>query len=509
MRCSVSWRLSAVVVASIAPISACGAQNRGEDDQCEAIHSEMTAAEVEAEIGCYMTKPVELVAALCRDAGPWAASIGADALGAAVGCALSAAERSDGAWIAEILNVVAADGAKVDAVLAALAPSFSPDTHGNSFSAALTRAAQTAIGERLAGLDAALRADLVSIALGYDLRPLNDFAAPFIRELPADDPALAAYAESILDDGEAPGEDARWALAVSGEWSADDVVDCYRRRGEGCEQWDGESPLQLLDEVDEGEASSATATATLQIMRNDETDESDAAAIAAWMASSDYERRAELIVPLLNDLVDDDTPRAVRVAIAGAAREDMCDGEMLRRYLISAHRHSPEAVSDPSAPWSVFIAHCEATHWDTEDRASALAAGSWLTVGQDLVDVVRSSVASALAGGACDVDLELADAAYRALEGSTPMNGVIFSEIGSMRVSECGDVFASRILEVAESRDEHPEARLAAVLWLAERGDRSQCSRISSILDWEDPDYGEPVGARAEALAAEARSACE
>src|SRR5690606_30984390 len=104
-------------------------------------------------------------AAMCRKVRDVANRADAAGLRDAALCVLGVDERSDGAWLAELIATVADRPDAVDGLIEAMGVEFDAAVHGNTFTAGLTRQAQHALGERLAGLPPELRAALVSIAL--------------------------------------------------------------------------------------------------------------------------------------------------------------------------------------------------------------------------------------------------------------------------------------------------------------------------------------------------------
>ena len=471
--------LFVALAAGALAIAGCSGPQSGDGDGCPRITERMGAGEMTNGLACWAARPAEEGAPVCREALAMALSMPPDALEVAVGCTLAANERTDGPLIAELMHTVREDADRVRAASNGLA-FLNRDIHGNGFAVALSRAAQTAMGDQLAGLTEEAQQVVVAVALGYSLNPLMSYCGPYVQSLDEDDPALSSYARSIdtsqdLDEGE------RWALAVSGEWSGADILDCFDGEG-GCDGWDGQSPLELLEHAEEvGEANAPSRA--VDLLRNEDLGEA-ADAVAHFVSSADYPMRGNYINTLMNDMTNPDRPETNRRAIAMGATGRMCSFEQMRQYFRRAVSTYEDGLDNPDTIWAQYVLTC-LEEWDEETMIQALASGSWLMVPQSIRDEIRGRLSLAMEGGSCDDYLELADASLDII-GQVWMAGIGVVEAARLAGDSCASEFTQMIMDAASDSGAHPEGRLAGVEWLLEQGDDSGCGEISDAMGWSN-----------------------
>ena len=461
-------------------------------------------AAIEEAVACHSQFDV----AACRDATAVLPTAGPDAAAAIAGCVLGASERSDGVWFADAVASVSSSDALV-ALGNLFDGAFDVGVHGITFSASLDAEASAALGGVLGDLEPTARAVVVSLALSYRMDPLADYAASYANDIRDGDPGIRIYAEQLAESGGPYDEAARRVLIGSGVWTADEVLDCFSRREPGCEDWEGESPLAVLaeeGEIDIGEGPAPNVA--LRLIRSGDIEPEAVTALAQIIGGAEYSNRAALMASMMLDMTDSTFPRERRRSIAMAASEAMCRYDTLEDYLLRAPTSDPDRFDDPAAPWPTFVQRCAERHWTADDLVSALSAGSWLGVPRDVYAGFRVQLEAAATDLSCDEYHAMGIVAY----GRTPwilMRGTAHVVVANLSGSVCDPLMTSYIEDVADSNDEHPEARLAAIEWLLERGDDDRCSQIRSILDWHHEGYGTGPGAWAEALGDELRERCD
>ncbi len=501
-----TFRTAALATASLAfSLAACGGrQSGGDGDDCRTVSARLAGdALADALVCAAATLPPAEAAESCRTVTGFADRANAAAVGAAARCVLAAGERSDGAWLAELLSLVVDDADSVDAIVAAMAESFVPAEHGNSFAAALTRAAQQALGARLGDLPAELRASIVEVALGYSLEPLATLAAPWARELDPADPSVALYADSV-DDARNPTPMQGWALAASGRWSADDILDCADRDGR-CAGWEGEPPLTLLAVTAPADEITPAPDNGVRILRRGDASPAELDAVALWLGRGEYPHAADILPALLVLLTDGTAPEASRRAVAGAASPALCSPERLGDIATRVHFDDRVSAADASTPWSTFIAGC-AEHWDARGALTALGAIGWLEVPLAVIDAIRTRLAD-VAGGDCAA-LGAASSEAIALLGEIPSRRNTVVEASRAGGGACSELDA-QVRAVAASGIIHPAAVLSAGLLQVSRGDRGGCDALGVAAGYRDGNDPLAPGALADAMRAQLEAACE
>lgn len=478
-------------------LTACGGgQNRGSDD-CLAFEEGLSSSRIEDRAACWVTRdPIE-AAPVCRGAMVNAGSLTPDAAAAVTACVLAAGEREDGAWVAELIDAVAGEPDVVRAIAGEFGEHFDRDAHGTSFAVALTIAAQTALGELLADLDAADRIEIVRMGLAWTLDPLAGYSEPWLHELDPSDPAIDAWAASLDPDEAATTEDGRYALVAGGVWTGDEILRCAA--GElGCDE--GDDAFALLEHADAPMDDASGPRRGIQLIRSGELDAEAAEALARWIGSADYPRRDQMMESVLVDMTDIGMAEETRLAIARGAQGAMCTFATIRPFVYRSYFSDDAAATDDASPWPTYIARCTDT-WTVEEAVQAMSAGSRLNVSESILDRVRQRIAAGIEGMTCDALVELADLGY-AERGTFPTAGLAYAELDALAGSACAEAFDDRLEAVFADDDAHPEARLAVLERFTARGDTSRCGAIGEIMQWQDVEHREGPGPRAEAMAA-------
>ena len=495
---------SSIAALSVALVSCTGTQEAGAGspgDCGEIAGSDETISEAAACHATFDPGP-------CRDAIDVLATAGPDAASALATCVLSAGERSDGVWYADAFATARTDDAVV-ALGNQFGDQFDVAVHGITFSASLDAEASARLGRVLDQLEPAARAVVVSLALSYRMDPLAEFAAPFADDVGSEDPGLRVYAEQLAESGEPLGPDDRRLLISTGVWTADDILDCYEGEGAGCEGWEGESPLDaLLDvgEVDPGDGPAPNRA--IRLIRSEDTDIDAIPGLVRIVGGAPYPNQGNFIGSVLLDMTSSTIDAERRRAIASGATARMCEYDILETYLLRAQTSDPDRHEHPDGPWPTFVRACAVENWDDDDLVSALSTGSWLGVPPAFYGELEERLASSSVELSCDEYHAMGMVAYE----RTPwvlMRGIAHVVVAEIAGSACDPLMTGYVERVADSDDEHPEARLRAVEWLLERGDDSRCRQIDDILDWFHPEYEVGPGPWAEALGATLEDRCD
>jgi len=502
--------LGAVLVVAIAgTMGACGgAQSRDAiPTTCTGLDSTMASDRMERMVACYAQKDPQEVAAMCRDAAAYHASLSSEAIRVVTECTLAAQVRGDGAWLAGVLADVRDRPDALNGIVAAMDDHFDVRAHSNSFAAAIGRDAQTAVGERLEQMSEPLRRQMVSLGFAYNLDPLRDFALPHLRELDPGDPAIAAYAESLnIRPGEV-GEEDRWVLVASGRWTADDVLQCFRGEQRGCEDWDGESPLDLLELTPDEMEINPGPNRALQMIERQDVSNDEISSIARWIGRTRFDTQDHAVGMLLMMLTDIDRDEAQRAAIARGATGSLCDMSRLPDYVHRVYGSARDQADNPQSPWALFVATC-AQEWGPFELFAALGFGSRFTVPESVRSDLRDLLDAATDDDrSCETLRRYADDAYAHLEYHAA-RGLIYVEAARLGGESCDGTFRGRVAEIARDRAAHPDARLAAVAYALDMNDSSLCGEIEGSMNWREEESGMGPGPRAESLASTLRSRC-
>lgn len=504
-------RRALAVAATLLVAAACGGkqETRGADlGDCDRVRAGMSAADVEGAAACHARAGTEAAADQCRNAFDVLDVATPTALADFARCVLSQGDRADGVWLADMMASVGDDAEALAALASVFDGAFDTASQGVTFTASLDDATQHALGAALPSVAPAARDNLVSLVLAYSVEPLAEYCAPYAGELAADDPGMVVFAERLAESEQDLGEFERRLLLETGVWSAQDALDCYAGDDPRCDNWEGESPLELFEEASFLEVGlPSTPAAALRVLRSDDIDPASARGIAAFIGGADYPNRDALMPSMMLDMTDSGFRREIRQAIASAATAPMCDYGNMRDYLLRARTSDPDRFDDPTAPWPTFIRACAERHWTDDDLMIALSAGSWLGVPRDTWNGMVDALAERSENLSCDEYRAMGRVAYEA----TPWvitRGTAHSVAARIAGDTCAASMEGPVEDIARDADEHPEARLAAYTWLNAHGDAAGCSRIDSVLDWYHEEYREGPGRWAEELGAELRAAC-
>lgn len=494
--------ISLALLCLSAILTACGgAQRGGQGTSCPDYRAELSDDAQTRWGQCAAEGAYD--AAQCRRALSDARSLAPDVIAAAQRCILTRGERSDGQIAAETLNTLVADEERGYSAVIGLDRAFSEEQHAGSFSSVITRRGENLIADHLGALSPETRLALVRTAFRWGLDDLASRGLPYIEDREALADVLAPYARQL--DPRAPADETqRFALVVSGEWGADDVLYCYEGRTHACQQWTGTSPLSLLPLTTDRRTSSAVGRAAEQLSTAHDDPES-VAGVTQFLSQPESPNGQRILEAMVRSIASPDVDDAYRRSLANATTAAMCSTENLPIHAARAGTGaSDEAATEP---WSVFIANCNEHWWQAEDRLRALAMGDLLKISSIVRGDIAASLHSELAGASCAQKTALIDRVHTWRPTLVPNGGQILVEIADAH-PECASSLRSEIRELATDSGAHPEARLRAITYLAENGDPSLCSSIERASTWDSEATGVALGRNIESLRAAAVRAC-
>lgn len=491
-----------ILTGALVALSACGGAQRGaETSSCPTFRAELDEAAqarwaVCAEDGAY---PIED----CQRALSSARSLTPEAVESAQRCVLRDSERMNGQLAAEALNQLVADDARGEAAVMGLGPHFREETHAASFSSVISTPGQHLIADHLGALDDATQLALVRMAFSWGLDVLASRGVPFIEDREALADVLAPYARQL--DPRAPADETqRFALVVSGEWGADDVLYCYEGRTHACQQWTGTSPLSLLPLTTDRRTSSAVSRAAEQLSSAHDDPEA-VAGVTQFLSQSQSPNGQRILQAMVRSIASPRVDEAYRRSLADATTAEMCSTEGLPLNAAYAGTGAQDEAADE--PWSLFIANCNTTWWRAEDRMRALALGSQLHIHSGVREAIARDLHSELEEASCAQQSELLQRLSDWRASMVPMSGLVATEFATRHTS-CAEAHAAAVRRVARDDGAHPEARLPAITYLARNGDTSSCSLITQAASWNAERTGTPVGRWVSDLRNEAERAC-
>lgn len=490
------------LLALAAVATACGgAQRSGQGATCPSYRAELDDAAQTRWAQCAEEGRYDV--ADCRRALSDVRSLTPDAVAAAQRCVLTLGERSDGQVAAETLNTLVADEQRGYSAVVGLDRAFSEERHAGSFSSVITRRGENLIADHLSALSPPTRLALVRTAFRWGLDDLASRGLHYIEDREALADVLAPYARQL--DPRAPADETqRFALVVSGEWGADDVLYCYEGRTHACQQWTGTSPLSLLPLTTDRRTSSAVGRAAEQLSTAHEDPEA-VAGVTQFLSQPESPNGQRILEAMVRSIASPDVDEAYRRSLANATTAAMCSTENLP---IHAARAGTGAADEAATePWSVFIANCNRQWWQAEDRLRAIAMGGLLKVSSTVSADITASLHSELADTTCEQKAALIDRVRTWRPSLVPNAGQLLVEIAGAH-PECAPDLRSEIRALATDSGAHPEARLRAIAYLAENGDPSLCSNIQRATIWDAEATGVPLGRRVESLRAAAERAC-
>ena len=489
-------------------LAGCGAQTVADgtapSGDCDRVSSRLSDSGLSAALGCWAQSGSPDAITQCRAVAEFVAGVSPEGLRAATECLLTTGERTDGAFVAELMNARGTDVAATGAMVQGLVASFNESRHANSFTTALASAAQTTIGENLGSYGQAERDLMVSLGLSYAMSPLDSYCMPFARSLPLGHPGLQTLAANVPQDGRYDSDE-RWAMAASGSWDGTDLVECYEREQRGCAEWAGQSPLELFGSLPAPEGASPHPGNAARLLNQTELRPEEASAVARWLLSAPYSNQQMIAGDLLQLVTNPDAFGANRLAIAREATGLLCDGENLRTMALRLSTEDLRPEPDNSA-WPVLVATCAPT-MDAPNALRALSAGVKLVVSDQVAGRLRAQLQSELQDTSCSEVFAMADG-IRQSTPSSPTSAIVYAEAMMATGDRCVGDFSDALAGVIRNRDQHPHTRIVTAHALLATGDRSGCGNISAMLNWEDDQTGFGPGAVAEERADQLRAAC-
>ena len=496
------WALVLMLGVGALATTACGGRQSVDGGSCPRVREGMAPADQQRWATC-VERNAPVATDSCREALGWSRGLTPVALEAAVRCVLSSGDRADGGAVASVFEGLAADRERAQAAARGLSPHFSAAVHGNTFAGTLSTTGERALGGALGVMEPAARDEVLDLALAQGLHTLVELGLPWLRARDEAPEAIAQYVQQLRDDQPLSEAD-RWALAASGRWTAEQIVACSERRVRGCTNWQGENPLALLPA---DRSTSRPATTTARVMDQIGTAGADAAAVSGilgWISQPGTANRDGMLHAMIGNMLSDGVDRQVRMNIARSATPELCATDQL---LARATRAGAESVSNGDGVWATFVRGCAERHWAANELLVAVSLGSVLAVPAQLEQELRARLAERAQGVECSALEALGELVVTTQSSRNPLTGRLWVELARAS-SGCADRFTAAIRGVAGTSGAHPEARLAAIAWLAQRGDRSRCGDISAASSWDRDRSGVPLGARHADLVQQAQAAC-
>jgi hypothetical protein len=472
----------------------CGSKQSGSSspaESCQSIGEGITSEGWDRWARCTRAQGAAADDASCATALRWAQSATPNALAAATACVLRSENRSNITYIADGLQDVAFSDEKVIAIAGGLTDHFSERKHGNILAGALTESAQIALGRVLPQLDETTAHVLFRFALRHNLTYLaasfDDYehAQKFRAEL--DDEMILQFAQQVKSD-HTLSETERWALAESGVWSAHDIVRCQSEQLRGCDGWEGDQPLKLLDESENRGENARTPGMIADAITRDGVTREEVGAGLRWLSSSENSNAIAHLRTTINNMTNPSRSDDFRYGVAVAATGAICTPSLV----VNASRR---AVSDDdqtaTSVWNTFLQQCLSEQWSWQDILYVLSIGSDLHAHEDVYTAIVEASAPALDGVACEGIESISQRIYEETQAyDRPMTGLVFGHAGAGR-PDCVPALNDELTRVAGNAEQHPEARYLAIEVLANSGDLSMCSALGSVSEWS-PGEDEP-----------------
>jgi hypothetical protein len=493
-----------VLLPALLGLMACGGASSLSGGACPEPSARLQGAALEGAAACWSTATPTRSDA-CRQTALDAAASPTLA-GTLARCVLTAADRLDGAWLAERMNAVHQRPEALRALVEAMPDAFVADLHANSWASSIGAGAQRAIGGLLPSLSEPARRLIVSLTFTWALSPLDEACQPWVRELPPDHPAVASLAEQAFQ-GDGFDETERFALAATGRWSARELVDCFERRQNGCSSWSGESPLALLELTAEEMDANPGPTNALRLLQSGSVgSRAEAGQITRWLTRTRFPQQELAATTLLQVATDGRVVEEVRMGVAEQAAGLMCTGQALAgtgpRMVTSEDLEPPAATS----PWPTLVNACLPS-MGADDLVHAFTAGGALSIPDALRVRMREALAATPDAASCSEVAALASAAASWARGGQHAGSAVAEAALALNTS-CGDTWRAPLRQVLNDSTQHSWTRINAGLALVRLGDRTPCNQVDALLRWRDAENGWGPGARARALADELRSAC-
>lgn len=491
-------------------IVACGSKQDGgmsDGRECPAVSGEgMTSADWNAWAQCTTRAGTAANGEACGAALRWSTSATPAALHAATTCVLDSEDRANLTYIGDGLHGIAFEEDKIVAIASALPRHFRPDRQGNILAGSITENGQLALGRVLGQLDDDAVELLFQFALRHNLRLLagyfDDYEGAAALRASADQELVDQFAQQISNDHEY-GETERWALARSGTWSADDIIRCHTRNLRGCDEWDGERPMSLLDASAARGEDPRTPGMIVTAASLEGSSRDDAAAALRWISQTPSGGSGQLR-SMINGMTTPAFRDDFRYGVALAATEQLCAVPLVSH---AARRASADENKAQTNVWNTFLTRCNDEHWTWRDRLELISIGSALEAHSRVLNAIAGAAETTLADATCAELHTAADEIYVAQSSfDRPMIGLVYGVATDLR-SDCFDALHADLSRVAGDSSEHPESRFKAIEMLAEHGDNQFCLSRSSIRAWtpgEDQPGFTPLAEELELKAADA-----
>lgn len=507
-------RVLPFVVLCLATISfvACGSKQGGgmsAGGDCPALTAEgMSNAAWNAWAQCTTRAGAAANSAVCGEALRASRSATPAALHAATTCILDSENRADITYIGDGLHGIAFEDDKVVAIAEALPGHFNPERHGNILAGSITENGQLALGRMLDQLDDPAVELLFNFSLRHNLTLLaghfDNYDGAATLRASADPVLVDQFARQISNDHDY-GETERWALARSGIWSADDIIRCQTNNLRGCDNWDGERPMSLLDEATERGSDARTPGMIVAAAGLEGSTREDAGAAVRWISRTPGSGGAGQLRSMINGMTTPSNREDFRYGVALAATAELCAVPLVSQ---AARRASADDDQSQTNVWNTFLTRCNDAHWTWRERLELSTLGSALHAHRRVLEAIVSAAETTSSEVTCSQLHTAADEIHTAQQAyDRPMIGLVYGLAADLR-TDCYDAFRADLRRVAGDSAEHPESRFKAIEVLAEHGDNQFCSSRSSIRSWTPGEDQAGFTPLAEELELKAADAC-
>lgn len=489
------------LLAAAASLSACGGAQKGMTHGCPTVKDGASATSWDRWAACVDHGDLTNVDT-CRSSMLYVQGMSVAALEASTRCVLSANARDDGRLVAEALNKVVTNDEKVAAIARGFAPNFRFDPHGSSFASVLSSHAEHALGRHLGAMPEATRNELIRTAFGWGLRDLAQASIPFI----SNPDMIRQQAETIANGAQgsrdlSPVE--RYALVVTGRWSANDIVACHEGQHRACRTASGENTLHLLaHDTTSRRTSIGASQVSGQLGKNGE-DAETAGILLNWLAQPGTPNGEAILIGMRQGMADTRTDIHFRRSVALGANAALCSTE----GFTDVSRYAVLISPTPTEPWSLFLDRCIDQFWTVEDLLRVAAHGGDIHANAGQRTAMDTKLKAELDAVDCSTLTQLGERVATWKTSRVPMNGIVWSELARLE-PRCASSFSPKLKAVVSNSAAHPEARYAAIAALAANGDRSSCSQRTAVSAWDTERSGVPVGPATERRQREAQQAC-
>lgn len=438
---------------------------------------------------------------VCRSAMLYAQGMTPTALEAATRCALSAHNREDGSLVGNTLQRVATNDERSTALARGLAPHYTNATHGARLASALTNAGELALAKNLENIPAPTRDEVIRTAFAWGLNIISDASLPYIDASDEWADALQEMAQRAANARTLNAAE-RLSLVVTGQWDANNILDCAEGRVRGCENADVNEAAQLLRHDTRSPRNSVGASRVMGTLVHENINHASVELVLDWVSSPTTPNSQSLMASLRNSLASTTANAAFRMSLAEGANAELCNSvafPQMASYAVSSSR-------EPTEAWSVFIDRCTSL-WAAEDLARVLSVGAESNINDTQRQALRNKLQTELEAGTCEQVQALGERVMSVRTTHAAKRGIVWAELSNAR-QDCAQSLQPKLQQTAESADAHPEARLSAIVALAEQGQRQSCQLRTPAQQWNADRQGIPLGRGVQPLVERANALC-